>query len=538
MLPAANRVQQCSGALSGNWEDVSNLYAQQSEDSKTPFNYPAWLRLCAEVRGGTLFKVYRGEELIGLLGFRSSAFRAGGQKLEGLVPLPFPCADFVCPIVQQAERLAFWTILIDFFGKEMAGTPVLLEHLRREDAEIVSMICGPPIKSIANPVRENNVLPFAEVLKKKSLKRHKNAFLRAGILSVSHDFTGPGDHVQVLAAMHRERWGFEGQPSILAEEQTFQLYSRSFSEASCDGGGSPAVVLTTVRWNNETVAMHFGYVWHKTFLYHLPAINIKYINQWPGEVLMYELFSFAVDQQLEVFDFGVGDESYKSRYASTVEHYHSFLLNNSRQFAFMANAARLADRVRRLVSPRAIVRRLISRKDDHAKDVVRFYHSPAFQVSPEHDLIEFTYAEYVNYARVIGRRPYGLSRGTYERFQQGWRLFALRVQDSPVAFGWVFAGNSVYLSELEKSVQVSSGAIWLLDFYTFEADRGKGYYGSLLKHLASQFCKDNPVIVYARESNSPSIRGIEKAGFEYFANCRPREGLVEVNSSGSSPSLS
>jgi hypothetical protein len=284
--------------------------------------------------------------------------------------------------------------------------------------------------------------------------------------------------------------------------------------------------------------MHVGYVWENTFLYHLPVINIKYIDHWPGEVLMYELFSFAVSRGINVFDFGVGDESYKSRYSSAVEQYGTFLLDKSPPLGRVSWFERVALRLRRLGSPRALVRRLIRRKNDKLNNTVRFYRSSGCDEQHEYALKEFGYKEYVDFARAQSIRPYGLSRGTHDRFRQGWRLLAFCIANVPVSFGWVFEGESVYLAELGESVHISSGAVWLLDFYTFEAERGKGYYSSLLRAISSEFRKEFPIIIYALESNVPSTRGIEKAGFTWFACGDPRKGIWFVDESLERPALS
>ncbi len=537
MLDGARCVRQFPASLPENWVDVELLYSLQPEYEKTPFNFPAWLRVCAEIRGGSLFKVFEHEDLIGAFGLRPAKFRVGDRRFEGLVPLPFPCADFVCPIVKHEKRELFWDTLIEFLRSKMSYAPVLFEHVRGEDKQIISLLCGPAVVVTPNPVREHKVLPFEDVLKKKSLRRHKNALLRAGTLSVSHEFAAKRDQLKVLATLHAERWSFEGQPSVLTDPETFLVYERMFADRN-GNEYSPSMILTTLKWNDEPIAMHLGYIWNNTFLYHLPAINIKYIDEWPGEVLMYELFCFALSRRVEVFDFGVGDESYKSRYASTVEEYNTFLLTEPRSLGLMSQMARAALKVRCLLSPRAVVRRLIGRKKAEVRNVVRFYCRSGSKEDREYTLKEFGFKEYVDYARTQSHRPYALSRGTYERFQQGWRLFALCIANRPVSFGWVFEGDSMYLAELGKSAHVASGALWLLDFYTFEAERGNGYYPALLNAISGEFAGACPIIIYALEFNSASNRGIEKAGFTWFASGDPCEGISFVNEACERPALS
>ena len=55
-------------------------------------------------------------------------------------------------------------------------------------------------------------------------------------------------------------------------------------------------------------------------------MNIKYFSYSPIEVLLYETAKFCKDNEVEVLDFGIGNEYYKNRFSNKKEVLYQYLL--------------------------------------------------------------------------------------------------------------------------------------------------------------------------------------------------------------------
>lgn len=102
--------------------------------------------------------------------------------------------------------------------------------------------------------------------------------------------------------------------------------------------------------------------------------------------------------------------------------------------------------------------------------------------------------------------------GMEQRFGRNNICHGFYVGARLATIGW----SSPYYLELDRKLEVPcSGAAGLFDFLTFEEFRSRGYYTSALKYLAllmrdAGFCRD---YIAVDPGNTPSIKGIERAGF-------------------------
>ena len=95
------------------------------------------------------------------------------------------------------------------------------------------------------------------------------------------------------------------------------------------------------------------------------------------------------------------------------------------------------------------------------------------------------------------------------------RAFVAYINHQPAAFGWM-ARDDAKIGELNHEFILPQGNRYLWNFRTLEAYRGLGIYPALLQyilqngdHEANRFW-----IIHAPE-NEASLKGIQKAGFEY-----------------------
>lgn len=148
--------------------------------------------------------------------------------------------------------------------------------------------------------------PFQSLLRKKSLKRHANKCKRELEYACSHSLgrsiseTDLGDMEQ----LHIETRRYHDTESAFLSPDTRANYAcnldnRIFTRISCGG---------------ETIACHYGMIFGKTLIWHTPVVNIKFLHYSPLEVLLFETLKYCREHAIQVLDFGIGNEDYKSRF--------------------------------------------------------------------------------------------------------------------------------------------------------------------------------------------------------------------------------
>lgn len=102
-----------------------------------------------------------------------------------------------------------------------------------------------------------------------------------------------------------------------------------------------------------------------------------------------------------------------------------------------------------------------------------------------------------------------------ERISNGHHPYTAWISQTPVAYGWVATASAI-VGELDLSFRISSNSLYLWDFKTLSAWRGRGIYPHLLQNILQTLAPHNQQfwIAHAPE-NSASRRGIEGAGFSF-----------------------
>ena len=71
-----------------------------------------------------------------------------------------------------------------------------------------------------------------------------------------------------------------------------------------------------IEFDGRPIAFHFGFSFAGNYLWYKPSFEIALARKSPGEVLLRQLLLAAVQENAYVFDFGLGDEAFKHRFAS------------------------------------------------------------------------------------------------------------------------------------------------------------------------------------------------------------------------------
>lgn len=110
---------------------------------------------------------------------------------------------------------------------------------------------------------------------------------------------------------HVRRWRDTGVPSLFNDPAQRAFY-RALAE-SADRCGWLRLMVVLSR--GEPVAFHFGMAHGGRFLWYKPSFDIRLARQSPGEVLLRQLILAAREEGASCFDFGLGDEAFKRRFA-------------------------------------------------------------------------------------------------------------------------------------------------------------------------------------------------------------------------------
>jgi hypothetical protein len=416
----------------------------------------------------------------------------------------------------------------------------MLSRLTEQDYRLLPAQNGRWVvySSIGNPIYVKEKKPFRELIKKKSLVRHTNWFKRNGELRVIHIRQAVNPKLwNFFVERHTERWAFDDIESFFCRPNTHAFYKSLFTQYAKNPGPGNGAVLTLVRFNGEHLAMHLGLQWDDTFYYGIPVTNLKYLEHSPGEALIRSLFEYALQEGLKRFDFGIGEETYKNRYATNHLEYRTYLLSRSKTQAFLAQALRSIVKAPlpvflgtwfkkglnrgRLLKPlwnkrkkkdlRETLTTMVTSYLNPYREIVIY--SPHQNDKPyEQEMVELTFADYVSHARQVHTAPYPLKRYVYERFRNGYRLFALQTSGQILCYAWVHKAPELYVPEVSRTLVAQEESYWIVDGITPSVYRGKGYIPTLLRHLTALLVDKN-VFIYALNRNRASLKAIRKGGF-------------------------
>jgi len=340
---------------------------------------------------------------------------------------------------------------------------------------------------------------------KKSLRYQRNKLRRLFRYEARHvcGDIRPED-LEELGALHRERWRMDGVRSPFHDAERGRAYL-------CRPENK---VLTTLTVNGEPLAMNFAMLAGDTLLWHTVAINVKYLDHSPIQVLLLETSEFCKAQGLQMLDFGVGDEPYKERFANARRAvYEAFLPLTPRARALeFARAHVDAQRVReRLSAARTAAGRAKGRWVTRGQTVV-CYETTGRADAPDGEArldVPDAFEDFVDLAR---RLDLPLERMHHERYAAGARFAALHDGRQLLSQGWVTRAEPFWIEETDRHILLD-GSVMLFDFETPPAQRRRGYYTTLLRGLLARYPGET-VRIYALSGNAASNKAIRRAGFD------------------------
>lgn len=171
----------------------------------------------------------------------------------------------------------------------------------------------------------------ADRLKKKSIIRHAKKLSKSGELSCHTTAKQAQTEAELDAFFdqHIERWKQTDFPSLFHDEQKRAFYralTKNLSE-------NKSLRFSTVKLNGHLVAAHFGFFFGGVFTWYKPCFDPEFARYSPGEVLLKHLLEQAKEDQAQFFDFTIGGEAFKFRFASETRYVFTYHLTSSRAIA-------------------------------------------------------------------------------------------------------------------------------------------------------------------------------------------------------------
>ena len=151
-------------------------------------------------------------------------------------------------------------------------------------------------------------------INKKTVRQAERFFERNGGIELSEMRTSDEilPHLDEFFAQHIDRWQSTPFPSLFLQERHRHFYRRLICEAT----GAGWLRFTRLEWQDRAIAMHFGFCFGGSYVYYKPAFATDLARHSPGNVLLRRLLLSAVNEHAATFDFGIGDEAYKQRFAT------------------------------------------------------------------------------------------------------------------------------------------------------------------------------------------------------------------------------
>lgn len=236
-----------------------------------------------------------------------------------------------------------------------------------------------------------------------------------------------------IAQLHIERWRYDGIAS------PFVRPTRRNEYASSEGR-----MLSTVIFDGDAViAASLSFVYGNRLLFHTPVINLEYLQASPLKLLLHETIAECARRNFEVFDLGLGDEQYKTRYANvkrptwnlflprTIAGYLAFALVNWRAVPRLRK--RLEDWRSRLGSLFLRRPQVLARIDHFGEERLEFQPSASFEWR-----VFTSFDSYVRFCREVNLAPLRLD---HDRLKSGARCLFAVDRGVAIARYWVRKGT-------------------------------------------------------------------------------------------------
>jgi CelD/BcsL family acetyltransferase involved in cellulose biosynthesis len=319
----------------GGWEGISGLEApwnslvNRSPDSSVFQAFPwhlCWWRAFGGPHEPFVILAYSGSKLVGIAPMMITRRRGPTGRVRkelhfiGSTNHASDYCDFITdPDVPEAldallEEICissegFDRINLSHFPSHFPNQARALEYFKNRGARISVELQAQALTRILGDDQAD-----LKAANKSSLKRHTGFFQKSGDLRF-HQCASEAEilgHLEQFFEQHKARWVQTDTPSQFLDPAQQAFYRDLVRELFPCGWFRFDVVL----FNGAPLAFHFGFQYRRRFIWYKPTFDAQFASRSPGEVLIKFLLEDAIKKKLEEFDFTVGAESFKHRFAN------------------------------------------------------------------------------------------------------------------------------------------------------------------------------------------------------------------------------
>lgn len=153
---------------------------------------------------------------------------------------------------------------------------------------------------------------------KKTMLRRENQLRREGTLEVFHfrDAASVLPQLDLFFDQHVGRWADTETPSKFRDVNARESFRRRTEELAHSGW----LRFSRLDWDNRPIAFHRGTCHQGHYKYGRTSHAKESAEYSPGTVLLRHVLLEAISEGAHTFDFGLGGEAYKYRYATDLVH--------------------------------------------------------------------------------------------------------------------------------------------------------------------------------------------------------------------------
>jgi len=394
---------------------------------------------------------------------------------------------------------------------------------------------------------KKNPTIFAELLKKKSMRRNSNKLSRLGSLTFRHisNRCEIQEHLPQFYQQHINRRLMSGDRSLFLNHDSQDFYDNLV----CSLDSQSILRFGVVELDSRPIAYHFGFQSNGVFYWYKPTFDIDYWEFSPGEVLLRFLLEYSVENGIQVFDFTVGNETFKSRFANDLQQNFSIKLYKKGTQRRERLTIQLNHFLKRYPIVHSLFRRIkglaISIAKKTASSIKKHGFVRSFQIvvaqlfavvvyecntvlvykSNSQQPLDSNFSCCVQLGKLsdvvqlAAAYPNIFPPTRLERFRERLKnnssLWITKMDNQIVHVAWTKMDNKITDKNQVGGCQInlSETEQIISDCWTPQKYRGHGYYSKTLMTLASRESAMNSWI-YCQADNKASKSGIEKAGFE------------------------
>lgn len=509
---------------------------------------PPWLAVAAE-----------GDEIVGVAALaiemqrRAVFLNSTTGDYCDFLSAPDRRGEFVKAVLAELQESGVHDLFLTNLPRDSATVPALGSAAKRLGMHAYGRLAYDCARVVLGSSEERAELK-RQLGKKKTFRRAMHALGAKAPLEIRH-LTAWEEVEGLLPAFanaHVARFLATNRLSNLVRRERRE-FLRKLAELLC---ASQNLALSQMRMGDEVIAWNYGFRFAGSWFWYQPTFESSLEVHSPGRLLLANLLMEVCDNPaIKIFDLGLGAEGYKERVANGSRETLAMTISTSRRRVAQEQVrSRAADLVKRSPKTEAAVRGILSRagsarqrwRRDGAADFganllgrarravsgaeeVRFYawtqqteivgsdeaaSGSNLKLLPA-DLRVLADAA-MAYEDDTATATYLLRAGQrcMDKSAAGFVLFEGSV---PVHFAWTTPFEGFGMAELQTRLSAPEPEAWLIfDCWTPPGVRNRGMYAVAIARVAVKLAAEGRrPWIFSAAMNAWSLRGIERAGFQY-----------------------